>query len=106
MTDKASIEIPSPVTGRVRSLGARPGEMVAVGAVLVWFAVVGDAAVAEPIAAPPAAKTEPAPPPGRTQRVLASPSVRRRGVELGIDLRDVRGSGPGGRVEHRDLDSP
>lgn len=130
MTDKAAVEIPSPVQGRVISLAAKAGDVVAVGAELIRLDVDGGGsgdgvAKAEVPAAPStampaaAAKTgnrlEPAStraataaPPSPAvagQRPLASPSVRRHARELGIELRDVTGSGPEGRIEHGDLES-
>lgn len=109
MTDKATIEVPSPVVGRVLRLGASVGEVVAVGAELVLFDVEGTVA-AEAVShddRPPAPAVESAPArAGSGQRVLASPAVRRRALEAGVDLSTVRGSGPAGRVEHSDLDAP
>src|SRR5437764_6827652 len=87
-TDKATVTIPCPTTGRVRELRVEVGEIVAVGAVMAVF---------EPEAVrsiPPAA---PSPP-------LAAPAVRKRAGELGIDLSEVQGSGPGGRIELHDLE--
>lgn len=122
MTDKAAVEIPSPVNGKVIALGAKPGDVVAVGAELVRLDTDDGDSTIEPTAAPsPAARTTTvakagngaAPsegaavaPPSRTQnqKPLASPSVRRHARELGIDLRDVSGSGPAGRIEHSDLE--
>ncbi|HTT35110.1 MAG TPA: dihydrolipoamide acetyltransferase family protein [Thermoplasmata archaeon] len=126
LTDKANVEIPSPKAGRVAKLHARVGEKVKVGGLLVTIetgaaetaapapaaAVSRGAAPAAstpaptPVPAPasaPATRTEPAGGPSRS--VLASPSVRRRASELGIDLSSVAGSGPGGRVTDADLDS-
>ncbi len=123
MTDKAAVEIPSPVKGKVIALGAKAGDVVAVGAELMRLDVDGGGstdAVAKTTApaAPPVAVTSagngaaPAravvePPRGRdtAQKPLASPSVRRHARELGIELRDVSGSGPAGRIEHGDLEA-
>jgi 2-oxoisovalerate dehydrogenase E2 component (dihydrolipoyl transacylase) len=112
MTDKAAVEIPSPVTGRVVSITGQPGEMVAVGAELIAFDTSG-AAPAEPAAAatPPAtskpqaaaAATAPAAAPGT--RVMASPATRRKAHGAGVDLASVAGSGPGGRISAQDLES-
>lgn len=92
MTDKANVEIPAPVAGRVVRLGGEVGQMLAVGAELV--AIETEAAV--PV---PATGADPT-----LARPLASPSVRRRARESGVDLRHVKGSGPGGRVRHEDVD--
>jgi pyruvate dehydrogenase E2 component (dihydrolipoamide acetyltransferase) len=93
-TDKATVEIPSPMAGRVEKIHVQPGQTVKVGEVLVTF---GDgAAAATPAVAPatPAAHGAPAP---------ATPSTRRLARELGVDLRALRGSGPGGRVTDDDV---
>ncbi|TFY98642.1 dihydrolipoamide acetyltransferase family protein [Ramlibacter rhizophilus] len=138
MTDKATVEIPSPVRGQVASLGGEAGQMMAVGAELIRLEVDGPGNVREAAAQPvrePAVATqarEPAPagPAGPTpspaapqapaqahmpaasaaslapgERPLASPSVRRHARELDIDLHGVRGSGPGGRITHEDLEA-
>jgi 2-oxoisovalerate dehydrogenase E2 component (dihydrolipoyl transacylase) len=120
MTDKAAVEVPAPVSGTVVSLTGQPGDMVAVGAELIVFDTAGAAASA---GAPPPAKTaaatpapaagaaapQPAPPAapaaaGAAARVMASPATRRRAREAGIDLAQVAGSGPGGRIQPEDLD--
>ncbi|WP_333994096.1 dihydrolipoamide acetyltransferase family protein [Burkholderia orbicola] len=150
MTDKAAVEIPSPVTGKVIELGGRIGEMMAVGSELIRLEVEGDGnlkagapvreskvatapvasapskAVAEAPAessAKPAAKHAPAEPrrakhaehaekaePPRAalapgERPLASPAVRQRAWDMGIELRYVRGTGEAGRILHADLDA-
>lgn len=110
MTDKAAVELSSPVTGTVTRLAGEPGDIVAVGAPLVVFDSKADAAPAaasEPVAAAPAV-TEPAVPvPTATAsktRVQTSPAVRRRAKQAGIDLSQVPGSGPGGRITRSDFD--
>ena len=124
MTDKASVEIPSPVAGTVLALGGEVGESLAVGAELVRIEAEGEAPVAvraepvraepqpvraEPVEAPASARAEPvgarARSPEPAERPIASPSVRRRAWELGIELKDVAPSGPGGRILHADLDA-
>jgi 2-oxoisovalerate dehydrogenase E2 component (dihydrolipoyl transacylase) len=123
MTDKAAVEIPSPVTGRVVAITGQPGEMVAVGSELIAFDTSG-AAPAEPAASapklapgptslPPAAsKTQagaaleaPAAAPAAAARVMASPATRRKAHVAGVDLATVSGSGPGGRISAQDLES-
>lgn len=141
MTDKATVQVPSPVHGRVLSLGGRIGEVMPVGSPLIRLEVEGpgnvteEGAEPEPVAVsaesgesavPPrqrderatsaprssetgpggaASGTSPAPVPARrTGRPLASPSVRRRAQEEGIDLRFVPGTGPVGQITHEDLD--
>jgi 2-oxoisovalerate dehydrogenase E2 component (dihydrolipoyl transacylase) len=112
MTDKAAVEVPAPVSGRVVSINGAPGEKVAVGSPLIVFELTDATALAEaptpaaPPAAPavPAARSEGRPSGGlRTGRVMASPANRRRASEAGIDLTTVAGSGPGGRILRADL---
>jgi len=133
MTDKAMVDIPSPVHGKVISLGGVPGEVMAVGSILISIEVEGAgnfkessqpapvAAKEAPVAAPPkveavaASKPVAAPRPAVCQgpmvardadeRPLASPAVRKHALDLGIQLRLVRGTGPAGRVLHEDLDA-
>ena len=128
MTDKATVTIPSPITGVVSSLNGDVGEMVAVGSALVEFdsdtaavttsapepSVEPESEVGpEPSSEPePAPTLEPAPltpelpaPVAPSGKVLASPAIRRRAREAGVDLTQVRGSGPAGRVRHADLDA-
>jgi 2-oxoisovalerate dehydrogenase E2 component (dihydrolipoyl transacylase) len=129
MTDKATVEITSPVAGVVVALHGEAGKSVPVGGPLVSFAVEGEGNVATPVAAPKVAPkpaenaatgsvsaptvaktTAPAKPvpalTGRApgERPSASPAVRNRARDLGVDLTFVPGSGPAGRVTHEDLD--
>ena len=129
MTDKASVEIPSPVAGRVLALGGAVGQMLAVGAELIRIETADAAPAPAPMAsapqatapaqaatlvAPPAAVVATAAPlaradapPARTSadRPIASPALRRRAWELGIELKNVTPSGPGGRILQADLDA-
>ncbi|NWC82272.1 2-oxo acid dehydrogenase subunit E2 [Pseudomonas putida] len=129
MTDKATVEIPSPVSGKVLALGGQPGEVMAVGSELIRIEVEGsgnhvDVPQAKPVEAPAAAKAEPrveaqpvaspavpthtaAPIVARQadEKPLASPAVRKRALDAGIELRYVHGSGPAGRILHEDLDA-
>ena len=138
MTDKATVEITSPVAGKVVALHGEPGRQMAVGGPLVSFAVEGKGNVAAAAAqAPSTASRSPSPdgggstpptpapksPPAggstreageggetrtlsdRNERPLASPAVRQRARDLGIELQFVPGSGPAGRIEHGDLDA-
>ncbi len=116
MTDKAAVEVPAPVSGRVVSITGAPGDKVAVGSPLIVFDV-GDgaaqaAAAPAPVAAPPPAGAPPpeaaapapvTPAPQARGRIMASPANRRRAREAGIDLSTVVGSGPGGRILRGDL---
>ncbi|MCC2689973.1 MAG: branched-chain alpha-keto acid dehydrogenase subunit [Rhizobiaceae bacterium] len=144
MTDKATVEIPSPVEGEILWLGAEVGEQVAVGSPIIRVRVAGGggatAAEAGPAAEKQPEKREMAPPPAdapaasparkpaqepgspkapakpetrmagrraasvpQAERPLASPAVRLKAREAGVDLRRVAGSGPAGRITHEDL---
>lgn len=135
MTDKATVEVPSPVVGKVHSLGGAVGDVLAVGSPLISLEVAGSAEngrVAEsaqqaapqprtpesPASAPATDAHSPSsPPPPPSPPVTpesaqetavaaeASPAVRARAKNLGIELRLVPGNGPEGRVTHADLDA-
>ncbi|MDC0556449.1 2-oxo acid dehydrogenase subunit E2 [Candidatus Poseidoniaceae archaeon] len=131
MTDKATVEIPSPTDGVVKSIVGEPGTILAVGQVCIEFETDGEdstpapieekveeaepvkevapvetapAPTPEPVAAPVAAPT-PVVVAAPGARPLASPAVRQRARESGIELSGVSGSGPAGRITHGDLDS-
>ena len=141
MTDKATVEIPTPVAGSVLNLGGAVGDVLAVGSELIRIDAPGlpdSAAPAAPKSRPQ--KPEPAPAPsakpeaaGRApeprapatraeapprllepqtgaprpvgEKPLASPALRLKAREAGIDLKFVRGSGPAGRITHQDLEA-
>ena len=115
LTDKAAVEIPSPVAGKVVKLHAAAGDKVPVGSVLVTIETSGEkpagaSAATKPAAAPApvAAKAAPATAaPAKSgffsEHPAAAPSVRKRAREMGVDLRTVRGSHPSGRVLHEDV---
>jgi 2-oxoisovalerate dehydrogenase E2 component (dihydrolipoyl transacylase) len=138
MTDKATVEIPSPVVGTVLALGGEVGQVLAVGAELIRIEVEGagnvkaaaPARAAAPAAAVAAAPAPAAPPPLQPKlekapvpqpapaapdsaralrqagdKPIASPAVRRRAWDAGIDLQYVAGSGPAGRILQADLDA-
>ena len=134
MTDKATIEMTSPVTGKVTALAGDVGEVIPIGSTLVTFETEGGAAEeteSEPIVEeaepekplpfkggvgvgesreespqPPALPLPPTPSPKGEgeQKVLASPAVRARAKDLGIDLSQVKPSAEG-RIRHADLDA-
>lgn len=110
MTEKATVEVPAPVSGRVVSIAGVPGDSVPVGAELIVFETDADA---RPAAAPTPAVdatarkevVQPAPERVRpTGRVMASPATRRRAHEAGVELSEVEGTGPGGRISRDDFD--
>lgn len=133
MTDKATVEMESPVTGKVMELNGEEGEMLAIGSVLAVIetddlpdeedappvvkkaeapaktgkAKVGKAKVEEDAAEAPEPEAVPveaaAPVPSSGARVLASPAVRQRARDLGVDLSQVQPHGD--RVRHADLDA-
>jgi 2-oxoisovalerate dehydrogenase E2 component (dihydrolipoyl transacylase) len=152
MTDKATVEIPSPIAGEIVWLAAEVGDVVAVGSDLVRVKVAGEgnrpaiervpspnretqAVAARPAAAspkpavrepeasvavaippteadrrPPASKRAfrthvGGPPRPEDAKPLASPAVRQRARDAGVDLRQVPGTGPAGRITHEDLDA-
>jgi len=133
MTEKAAVEVPAPVSGRVVSTTGAPGDMVPVGAELIVLetdaAAAGASAAAKPAAAPAAVAAAPVAPavsppraagggggngraaphaaatPAPSARVATSPAIRRRAHEAGIDLRQVAGSGPNGRIVPKDLEA-
>jgi len=114
MTDKATVEIPSPVAGRVLALGGEVGRQIAVGAELIRIDVAAggeaEGAVSAAPARAPAQVLAPAAAPAERARLsggkpLASPAVRHRAAVLGIDLQQVPGSAADGRILHEDLDA-
>lgn len=140
MTEKATIEIPSPVHGKVLALGGAAGQVMAVGSDLIQIEVEGAGNVragAAPAAPAPAsapvvvtpsmpapatvaAAAAPVPVPQKVvpaasaktgaaresgDKPIASPAVRRRAWDMGIELQFVHGSGPAGRIVQEDLDA-
>ncbi len=135
MTEKAAVEVPAPVSGRVISTTGAPGEMVPVGAELIVLETdAAGAGAAAPAKLAGASASAPAAPAGpvaaagaaaragaagangggapaaavtatRSMRVATSPAIRRRAHEAGIDLRQVAGSGPNGRIVSKDLEA-
>ena len=97
-TDKALVEVPAPVSGRVVSLSGEPGESIAVGAPLVIFEL--DESSTSTLSQAPAPVSTHQP-----RSVRASPATRRLAHEAGIDLQTISGSGPGGRILRTDLAS-
>lgn len=139
MTEKATVEVPSPVVGTVVSLGGEVGEVMAVGSELIRIEVEGEgnikegagdagrrsqptkAAVAHAASQSPASagvadlhpegvsgakpSLRPASAQAFHEKPVASPAVRRRARELGVDLETLAGSGTSGRITHEDLDA-
>ena len=130
MTDKATVEIPSPVDGKVTKVIGEAGDILPVGVVCIEFEVDGDGNASaseeepvkeksEPKVPEPTKEIEEKPAPKPVQepkqatqpvaraagtKALASPAVRQRAREANINLEHVAGSGPAGRISHADLD--
>lgn len=115
LTDKATVEISSPVNGVVTALHGEPGDRLAVGSYLIDIETAGpeptredgpagEQPLARAVEEPIDEREEGAAQPEPAGRATAAPAVRARARSLGIDLATVRGSGPGGRVVHDDLD--
>ena len=131
-TDKAAIEVPSPIAGLVKQVHVQPGQKIKVGQLIFTVEESGAAAPAQsqasapapaPAAQPtpaqqaaPAAAPLPSIPPGSTEApfipsttgrsladVPASPSVRRLAREIGVDITEVHGSGDNGRITMDDV---
>lgn len=126
MTDKATVELPSPVDGKIVAIAGKVGEQINVGATLISFEVEGETSSTTASANTPSSQKQqpaeviqsvkasqtPAAPISNTENsnnvinsdILASPSLRRKAQNLNIDLSLVIGSGPAGRITHDDLD--
>ncbi len=103
MTDKATVELPAPGAGVVVEQGAAEGDVVKTGAVLYVLETEELIGVAAPAGRP--ADAAPAPVAARQESagVLAPPAVRKLARELGVDLAQVKGSGPAGRISAEDV---
>ncbi|WP_028080353.1 dihydrolipoamide acetyltransferase family protein [Solimonas soli] len=124
LTDKAAVELSSPVAGRVVQIHGAPGDKIPVGGALVTLEVSDEAAdddapvaaathgaaVFNPVAAKAASADDSAPPHASEPRareglpVAASPATRKRARELGVDIAQVTASGPSGRVTREDVE--
>ena len=117
MTDKAAVDIPCSVLGKVVKLCCDIGETIAVGSDLIHLEIDGagnaDSPLSESEPKAHASSSEQSVPPvvsangnssSTNKKVLAAPSVRARARELGLELSTVSGSGPAGRIVHADLD--
>ncbi|GAA0476424.1 2-oxo acid dehydrogenase subunit E2 [Halococcus dombrowskii] len=122
-TDKAVVDVPSPVNGSVQEIHAEAGEMVPVGTVIITFAEEGDDDSGEATTTEESTETDAATEasaatgdvettaegtadeetPTASGRVFAAPSARRLARELGVDIGSIDGSGPGGRVSEHDV---
>ncbi len=129
MTDKATVEVPSPIGGIVKELKFKEGDVITVGSVVVTVDAVGAGAEAPAPSshAAPAAAKSPAPgaklasaqaaaqpasagangmeihPPPASSKVLATPATRRLAREMGVDINGMAGTGMAGRVTRDDV---
>ncbi|WP_375452183.1 alpha/beta fold hydrolase [uncultured Devosia sp.] len=116
-TEKAAMEVEAPVSGRLRHIAAQPGDRIAVGAAIAWLYAQGETETP-----PPAAATSPPPPvqaaaPVATQAAaappaaldlsspLATPAARAAARRAGLELADIAGTGPQGRIQRDDIDT-
>jgi 2-oxoisovalerate dehydrogenase E2 component (dihydrolipoyl transacylase) len=132
MTDKATVELPSPVSGTIEWIGADVGDLVPVGSDLLRLGIEDGSPAGDDDRTPTTTAAQPASPAPKASptnghrpaadpfadltdarrdapevpsgRALAAPAVRRRARNLGVDLREVPGNGPEGRIGHDDLD--
>lgn len=103
-TDKAVVELPAPVAGRVTEIRWREGDMVPVGEVLLVIAEESPGEEVKGETVRDGVETaSPAPVSSRRRRVPAAPSTRRLARELGVDITRIRGTGPQGRVTDEDV---
>ena len=107
MTDKATVQIPSPVTGKVKEILAKEGQTVKVGTSLVILessAGTSTSTVYAPKQEAHASQVQVQTRPETGQSgVLATPGLRKLARELGVDIEEVRGSGTGGRLVEEDV---
>jgi pyruvate/2-oxoglutarate dehydrogenase complex dihydrolipoamide acyltransferase (E2) component len=110
MTDKATVELPSPVKGRVLECRGAEGDTIDVGATLVVIDTGREEPAAREVSAPARPEVREVPKATGRRRapdsVLTTPAVRRLAQARDIDLSKVKGSGPGGRILEEDLESP
>jgi len=107
MTDKATVEIPTPRAGKVTRILFKEGDKVPVGAAMIVLDGEGPAAPAKAAAKQaPAAKAVPAAPASApaSANVQATPAVRKFARERGVDLSRLRGTGPAGRITREDVE--
>ena len=122
MTDKATVEVPSPVAGVVKEFKFKKGEVIKVESVILTLSGADGAAAETPkAAAPVATPSQAAPmvasavamttsassggiyPPVADSKVLATPATRRLAREMGVDINGLSGSGLAGRVTREDV---
>jgi 2-oxoisovalerate dehydrogenase E2 component (dihydrolipoyl transacylase) len=105
LTAKANTELPSPFAGTISRLYRKPGEVVRVGEALFAVRAEEGRVPAGEGERPLVGYGPPALAPHRSRSPVVSPVVRRLATELGVDLGEVKGSGPGGLVLRADVES-
>jgi pyruvate dehydrogenase E2 component (dihydrolipoamide acetyltransferase) len=98
-TDKAVVEVPSPKNGRVMKINKEEGEIVKVGEVLMTITEEGEVAEERPKSVSVVGVL----PEEEEEAVLATPAVRTFAKELGVNLKTLKGSGPGGSITKEDI---
>ena len=106
-TDKVTVEVPAPASGKLEKINAPPGSTIAVGALLGSIAEGVAGAAASAHSAPAATKAPPPPPPPPAQAALAehtlSPAVRKAVTENNLNPADISGTGKDGRITKGDV---
>lgn len=109
-TDKAVVEIPAPVAGTIAEIRAEVGAMAHLGDIVVVIEPGSNQTTSQQASESPQAGQKSSPTgvntfgiAGPGQRILAAPAVRKLALELGVDLSQVSGSGPAGRVLPSDV---
>jgi 2-oxoisovalerate dehydrogenase E2 component (dihydrolipoyl transacylase) len=108
LTDKAAVELTAPVSGKVISVAGEEGDMVTVGSALIVFQTSGVAAVEtanQPTAVPDEPKAETTASAIISEKVMTSPSIRAQAREAGVNLAQVPGTGPRGRILKQDFEA-
>ncbi|MBN2380338.1 2-oxo acid dehydrogenase subunit E2 [candidate division WOR-3 bacterium] len=109
LTDKVNVEIPSPIEGILEKIVVPEGKNAKVGEILAVFGTEGEDLREKVTTAEEADETESSEPKSQEEskgaKPLATPAVRRRAREMGIDLDRVKGSGPRGRITDADLEN-
>lgn len=109
-TDKATLEVESAVSGTLLKILHGPGATVQAGSVVAYVGEPGEALPdadeeerREHVQQPARGAPAPEPTPAATERPIATPAARQLAREHGLDLRRIRGSGPGGVIEKKDV---
>jgi len=102
-TDKVEMEVEAPASGILRGITARPGDVIPIGRTIAFIVAEGE--TWEPSPSPPETSSEVKPAPKREAKVRATPVAERMAREHGIDLTEVQGTGPEGRITRTDVEA-